>query len=496
MTAALRESPRAPSIHFNWANLLQAEGRLREALAHYDIALSLAPQMAESWYNRGNALVRMGFGDDSLASFEAALRVRPQYPAALLNKGVAQQKLGRFAAAVQTFEAALALRPGYVQALCNLGNLLRIMGRWDEARAVCEQAVALHPGHADAHAHLGNVFQNLNAHDAAVACYAQALALKPDHANAHWNRSLTLLRQGRYEEGWRGFEWRKRLSTPVAVRGFTQPEWLGDSAPGGKRMFLHWEMGLGDTLQFCRYVPLVQALGAEIVLSVPEPLVRLMRSLDKAVDVVSTHAVPSHFDLHCPLMSLPLALGTTLASVPAATPYLHADPDQSAAWRRRLAALPGRKVGLVWSGAPRPDEPEANAIDQRRSLDLALLAPLAEIPGISFVSLQKGPAAAAAPPPGMVLHDWTAELGDFLDTAGLVAGLDLVISVDTSVAHLAGALGRTLWVLNRSDHCWRWLDGTGTSPWYPTARLFRQPAPGDWASGVAQVAEALRDPGA
>ena len=498
MEAALRENSHAPSIHFNWANLLQASGRLREAVAHYDIALALAPEAAECWYNRGNALVRMGLCEDSLASFEAALLVRPAYPAALLNKGVAEQNLGRFAAAAASFEAALALRPFYVQALCNLGNVLRITGQWDAARQVCEEAVRRHPGHADAHVQLGNVLQNLNAQEAALECYAQALALNPDHVNAHWNGGLTLLRLGRYAEGWRGFEWRKRLSTPVAVRGFAQPEWLGGGELRGKRVFLHWEMGLGDTLQFCRYAPLVRALGAEVVLAVPDPLVRLVRGMDKAIDVISTHAVPRHFDLHCPLMSLPLALGTTLATVPAAIPYLHADPAQAAMWRARLAALPGLKVGLVWSGAPRPDAPEANAVDQRRSLKLAQLGPLARVRDMSFVSLQKGPPAAdaATPPPGMVLHDWTAELGDFLDTAGLVAGLDLVISVDTSVAHLAGALGRPLWVLNRSDHCWRWLDGEGTSPWYPSARLFRQASPGDWSAVLTAVADALHELGA
>jgi len=493
LAAALDVNPREPTIHFNFANLLQTIGRLREAVAHYDLALGLAPEAAEAWYNRGNCLGRMGFGDDSLASFEAALRVRPAYPAAMLNKGVALQKLGRFDAAVAAFEAALALRPGYAQALGNLGNVLRVMGQWERARLVCEQAVALHPGYAEAHAHLGNVQQNLNAHTAALENYARALALSPELASAQWNRSLTLLRVGQYEAGWRGFEWRKRLSTPVAVREFQQPEWLGDSDVRGKVVFLHWEMGLGDSLQFCRYAPLVRALGAMVILAVPQPLVRLARTLDPAIEVVSTHAVPSRFDLHCPLMSLPLALGTTLASIPARVPYLHAEPAQVAAWRGRLAALPGLKVGLVWSGAPRPDDPEANAIDQRRSLRLGQLAPLAGVAGVSFVSLQKGPAAgeAAAPPNGMVLHDWTAELDDFRDTAGLVAALDLVISVDTSVAHLAGALGGPVWVLNRFDHCWRWLDGEGASPWYPSALLFRQAAPGAWAAVMERVAGAL-----
>jgi tetratricopeptide (TPR) repeat protein len=491
MAAAVQANPRHAAIHFNYANLLQSVGALREALAHYDMATNVDPNAAQAWYNRGNCLARMALTEDSLASFEQALAVRPDYPAACLNRGVAQQKLGRFAAAAESYRRALRLLPGYVQAMCNLGNVLRIDGHWDEARQVCEDAVAQHPGHAEAHAHLGNVLQHLGDAAGALRSYDRALILAPELASAQWNRALTLLRAGEYAEGWRAFEWRKRLSTPVAVRSFTQPAWTGEEDLTGKTLFLYWEQGMGDTLQFCRFAWMAQARGAKVILSVPDALVRLARSLHADITVISTHAVPPHFDLHCALMSLPAALRLRLEDLPGAIPYLRADASERAIWRERLGSLRGLKVGLVWSGAPRPDDPEANAIDQRRSMHLGQLATLVSTPGISFVSLQKGPAKANSQPGGMELHDWTANLSDFSDTAALVAELDLVIAVDTSVVHLAGALGAPVWVLNRFDHCWRWLSGTGSSPWYPSARLFRQPRPGDWTAVVAEVAAAL-----
>ena len=228
-------------------------------------------------------------------------------------------------------------------------------------------------------------------------------------------------------------------------------------------------------------------------LEVPRPLARLLASLKGGAEIVVTGDPLPPFDVHCPLMSLPLALGTTLETIPATVPYLAADAPRVAFWRQRLAALPGRPVGLVWAGAPRRHHPDAHAIDRRRSMRLEHLAPLAAVPGVSFVSLQKGDAAAQArlPGVGLQLHDFTTELNDFADTAALVAALDLVIAVDTAVAHLAGALGKPVWILNRFDAAWRWLLGREDSPWYPTARLFRQPAPGDWDGVVGEVRESL-----
>jgi len=244
-------------------------------------------------------------------------------------------------------------------------------------------------------------------------------------------------------------------------------------------------------LQFCRYVPML-ARRARVILEAPRPLVRLLSGLEGVAAIVAEGEPPPEYDGWIPLMSLPLAFGATLGTIPRSIPYLHADPERSAMWKARLGALPGRKVGLVWAGSPRHGQPRANLIDRRRSMPLSHYAPLAGVPGISLISLQKGDASGQAPPDGTRLHDWTGELHDFADTAALVDALDLVVSVDTSVVHLAGALGKPVWVLNRYDQCWRWLWGRTDSPWYPTARLFQQRTPGDWAGVVSDVADALR----
>jgi hypothetical protein len=301
------------------------------------------------------------------------------------------------------------------------------------------------------------------------------------------------LLRGEYAEGWREFEWRWRGGTAeeIKLRGFAEPQWQGEDV-AGKTLLLHAEQGFGDTLQFCRYASLVGAT-ARVILEVQPPLVRLCSGLAGVARVVARGEPPPAFDLHCPLMSLPLAVGTTLDTIPSGVPYLAADPELVVGWRERLAGLDGLRVGLVWAGSLRP-EPELSAIDRRRSITLAMMASLGEASGVSFISLQKGePAAQSANAAlGLALHDFTANLQDFADTAALIEALDLVISVDTSVAHLAGALGKPIWLLNRFDTCWRWLLNRDDSPWYPQLRQFRQPSPGDWNSVMRAVRDALQ----
>jgi hypothetical protein len=255
----------------------------------------------------------------------------------------------------------------------------------------------------------------------------------------------------------------------------------------GRRVLLFAEQGFGDTLQFLRYVPMVQAIAAEVVVEVQPALTRLAATLPGAPMVVGQgDPVPAH-DVAVPLLHLPWAFGTTPDTIPGGVPYLAADPAAVARWRARLGGLPGLKVGLAWAGDPRPQDRAAHRVDRRRSMTLAALAPLGEVPGVSFMSLQMGAAAAQARPEGMVLHDWTGELHDFADTAGLMQALDLVITVDTACVHLAGALGRPVWMMNRFDSCWRWLRERADSPWYPTLRIFRQVAPGEWGAVVGEV---------
>lgn len=471
---------------------LHIRGAFEAAEHAYRAAIRLRPDHAEAWSNLGLALQAQRRLPEAEAAQQQALRLAPDFPDAHNNLGLAQYEQGRPAEAENSFRGALRLRPAYPNAMLNLGIALQSLNRLEEAETCYRDGLAQGADPGRALNNLGLLLQEQGrTADAEAACRA-ALAHRPGQPDARTNLALILLLRGAYEEGWREYEARWQVASMTsAVRGFTQPQWTGDMPLAGRTILLHAEQGFGDTLQFCRYAPLVAEAGARVLLEAPPALCRLLGSLAGVARVIPAGDDLPPFDLHCPLMSLPLAFGTTLATIPRTVPYLQADPAQLGAWRTALAALPGRRVGLVWGGSSRLGQPHAVAVDRRRSMPLSALAPLASIPDCSFVSLQLGPPASQPPPAGLHLHDPTASLNDFADTAALVEALDLVISVDTAVAHLAGALGKPVWLLNRFDTCWRWLVGRDDSPWYPTLRQFRQPAPGDWATPVAQVAAAL-----
>jgi hypothetical protein len=376
----------------------------------------------------------------------------------------------------------------------------------EEAFASYDRALAIKPDHAATYTNRGNALAELNCVDEAIASHDSAIALQPDLALPHFNRSLLLLLKGNYIGGWEEYEWRLRGGmTRVEFGTFQYPQWSGDEDLTGRTIFVYTEQGYGDTIQFLRYVPLLASQGAGVLLQVPPSLLRLAQRLASAAHSelvfttewpptrIASGEVPLGPDFWSPLMSLPRAFGTTIATIPCEVPYLAPDPPQAEDWRRRLAHLRGLRVGLVWAGGAHPNQPEPARTDRRRSIALGHFAKLAEVSGLSFVSLQKGEAAlqTSSPPPGIVIADWTNELRDFADTAALIEALDLVISVDTSVVHLAGALGKPVWLLNRFDTCWRWLLNRDDSPWYPSLRQFRQPKPGDWDSVMRQVRGAL-----
>jgi tetratricopeptide (TPR) repeat protein len=524
---AIAFDPAYAEAHCNRGTALRSAGRPDEAIVSYDRAIALRPDYAEAHFNRANALADLGRHDEAVASYDRAITVRPAYAEAHANRGSALEALGRYedaidscdraialrpndavphltrgialhharqpGAALASYEQAIAMRPDYAEAHCNRAVALQDLGRYDEAIAGYDRAAALRPDYGDAWRNRGLALQEVARFDEAMASFDRAIALHPDDADAHCNRGYLLLLLGRFEPGWREVEWRKKVRHPAGNRFSDRPLWTGRQDIAGRTLLLHAEQGFGDTIQFCRYATLVRERGARVVLSVPPVLVRLVATMDPAVTVLADDAAPEAFDYHCPLMSLPLALGTTLETIPAMPRYLHADERQRAHWQARLAALPGCRVGLVWTVGLRPAFPRLTVVDQRRSLPLTAFAPLATVGGVAFVSLQKGPAAAQTrtPPAGLALHDWTDELADFADTAALIDGLDLVISVDTSVAHLAGALGKPVWLLNRFDTCWRWLLERRDSPWYPSVRLFRQPAMGDWPAAIEQVRREL-----
>ncbi len=435
-----------------------ASGRLAAAEATYRTILSEAPADAEALSNLGAVFNTARCHESAEAACREALRSRPGYWAALANLGMSLHRQQRYDEAVEAYVAALRANPGNSSACTNLAVSLNEQWRMAES---------------------------LRMHDAAVR-------LAPQDAEVRNNRALALLMAGDFERGFTEFEWRWRAPTmkPHDVPG---KQWRGEP-PAGRTILLHDEAGFGDTLQFVRYAPLLAARGARVLLQVQPPLVRLVRqSFGSVAEVFGRGEALPDYDLHCPMLSLPHGFGTRIDTVPSDTPYLLVDQAAASRWRRRLdeANLGQACIGLVWAGASRPDMPDAFAMNRRRSLTLSQFAPLADVPGVRFVSLQLN-AAAEAVPPGMVMLDPMAEMADFADTAALIANLDLVIAADTAVAHLAGALGRPVWVLSRYDACWRWLAGRQDSPWYPSLRFYRQPRPGDWAAVMAAVRGDLR----
>jgi tetratricopeptide (TPR) repeat protein len=485
-------------IHSNLAFAYNALRRFREGLASANRALALQADFVDALNNRGNALAGLDAPAEALLSFERALKVRPEFAQAWSNRACVLRDLGRPADALASCERAIALQPDYADAWSNRANALSDLNRPQDAQQSYQRALEFAPAFADAWNNLGLTLVDLNQHEQALQSYERALTLSPEFAEAHWNESLCLLQLGLLKEGWQKYEWRwKRHRIAASQRVFEQPLWLGDFSIAGKRILLHAEQGLGDTLQFCRYAALVCGLGAKVVLEVPPELMRLMTNLDGVTELIEQGQPLPPFDCHCPLLSLPLAFKTELASIPGATPYLFADAHASQRWAERMANNAkgdDLRVGLVWAGGSRPHVAELRKNDARRSITFDALRPILEVPRVRFYSLQKGPAAlqlAQTPELGQRLVDYTDELADFAETAALVANLDLVISVDTAVAHLAGALGKPVWILNRFDTCWRWMLERADSPWYPSAQLFRQRALGDWDSAIGSARAAL-----
>jgi tetratricopeptide (TPR) repeat protein len=507
---ALTVNAKQAPVHSNLAYALNELQRHGEGLASADRALTLQPNFPDALNNRGNAQAALNRPLDALASFDRAIALVPEFAVAWNNRAGVLRDLGRADEALASCDRALALQPNYAAAWSNRGNALSDLNQPEEAERSYRRALELAPAFADAWNNLGLAQIDLNQHAHALSSYERALAINPASVETRWNQALCLLQMGRFEAGWREYEWRwERARIKADRRRFAQPLWRGDFSIDGKTILLHSEQGLGDTLQFCRYAALVSKLGAKVVLEVPAALMRLMTTLDGVDQLVEAGQPLPPFDCHCPLLSLPLAFRTDGASIPAATPYLFADLEAARAWRERIDARADAKadaqadartdrrlkVGLVWAGENRSHVAELRKIDARRSIALERFAPVLDVPNVRFFSLQTG--AAASQLSGSELSarvvDYTQELHDFADTAALVANLDLVISVDTSTAHLAGALNRPVWILNRFDTCWRWLLERRDTPWYPGARLFRQPALGDWDSVMQATRDALAE---
>jgi Flp pilus assembly protein TadD len=455
-------------------------------------AIALKGDVPDFHNNLGNIFAKLGRFEEAAATFQHAIRLRTDYAEAHNNLANVFSRMGQTDAAIAGYRKAAQLKPNYVEAHTNLGNLLRRLGRFDEVAECFKKAVQIDPNNAEAYNALALTYQDQGDLDQALATIDRAIAVKSNNPRLRFNRALMLLMRGDWDEGWKEYEWRWRLSDHNADRlRFQGPAWEGDD-PAGRTILLHCEQGLGSTFQFIRFAALVAQRNAKVIVECQPPLKKMLSCLGPEIAVIAKGEALPAFDLHLPLMSLPRVLKTDMTSIPTEIPYLKADERLVEQWRNELSAEQGMKIGIAWQGNP------AYAGDQQRSIPLRHYAALAHVPGVELYSLQKVRGMEQIAPAGAT--DWLVDLaprldestGPFMDTAAVIANLDLIITSDTSIAHLAGALGAKVWVALPYAADWRWMLKREDCPWYPkNMRLFRQSHPGDWPEVFSRIAKAL-----
>jgi tetratricopeptide (TPR) repeat protein len=468
-------------------SVLRDLGRLEEARADLDLCLSLKPDFVEAFNNRGNLFTDMGLPEAARADYDRALALKPDNADTFNNRANLHKQRGENEQALQDYAKAIALKPDYPEALYNHGTILCELGRFDEALTQFARALALRPGYAEAFYSRGTALMALRRIDEALADFARALAIRPDYPEAALNRGLCHLAVGRWREGWPDYDRRWQIDqTPPHWHDYGRPQWTGREDIRGKTLLVHSEQGRGDTIMALHFVRRAAAMGARVILDVPAEIAPLLERID-GVTLHRPELPVLAFDFYCPLMSLPRALDLTLETMRADVPYLAAPAAHLEKWRWRLARPDGLKVGINWAGNP------TFRHDATRSIGLPGILPLLAQPGVHFFALQKdlrdGDAAILRREPRITALG--GQIDSFADTAAIIAQLDLVISSDTSVVHLAGALGKPVWVLLQFSPDWRWLLDRKDSPWYPTARLFRQASLGDWSGVIDRVAADL-----
>jgi tetratricopeptide (TPR) repeat protein len=493
--AALRLNSGDADAWNNRAIALRELKRLEEALAACDRAIALNPAHARAFTNRGSVLVDLNRPQEALASFDRAIALNPHLADAFNNRGKALMLLERLPEALESYNRAVVLAPDNREMFCSRGYALKELNRLGEALASYDRAIALEPAHFAAHADRGILLMELNRLKEAIGSLDRAIGLKPDCAEALNNRGLAKLLAGDYRGGWADHEWRWKAKTFAAERPQSgAPEWQGEEIEG-KRILVFGEQGLGDVIQFVRYLPLLVRKGARVTLLVKPNLLRLLSTLEGPIEIVATLGKADRFDFQCPLMGLPKRFGTEVETIPASVPYLKAEEDRVARWKQHIGD-PGFKIGIAWR-TKIGSTLGVRLHGERRSLRVAELAPLGRIAGVRLISLQKqhGLEQLSDLPSDVRVETLGPDFDDgpdaFLDTAAVMRHLDLVVTVDTSIAHLAGALAMRTWIALKLVPDWRWLLGRCDSPWYPTLRLYRQDRDGDWTSVVAKMEQDL-----
>ncbi len=472
----LKAQPNNSAAYNNLGVALKSQDRLDEAITCYRRAQKIKPDYAEAINNLGNALKEQEKLDEALVCFRRAVEIKPDYADARNSLGAVLDEQGHADEAIECYKRALEDKPDDESAHNNLGVALKNEGRLEEAAAAYRRALELKPDYAEAHNNLANAVKDMGNVEEALTGYLRAMDLDPDYASAHFNYSLALLTLGEFEEGWVEHEWRwKRGERKFRARDFAQPLWDG-SRLDGRTILLHAEQGLGDSVQFIRYVPLVADFGGRVVVECHPLVIRLFKDFPGIDQLVKRESPLPPFDVQVPFLSLPMILGTTVETIPAEARYLRAEPGLVGRWRNRMAEFSGRKVGLCWQGNPKFPG------DRWRSIPLRHFGVLLDDPSTTFVNLHKGDGEAQIRECGFAdrIVNYSPEVESLADTAAIMENMDLIITSDTSVAHLAGALGRPTWVVLQFVPDWRWHLDRDDMPWYPTMRLFRQPKLDDW----------------
>jgi hypothetical protein len=484
----------------NKGNALYELELYEEALRHHDRAINLNPSYAEAWSNKGLVLNHLKDFKNALVQHDKAISLRPMSAKAWINKGMTYSELEQHQDALALYDKAIELNPHLAEAWTNKGNAVYALGRPQESITHHQRAIDLKPDYAQAWYNLAISYTALKRYPESISAYEQAIRHKPNYEMAYWNKSLVELVIGDFHNGWRNFEARAFIkNSPLRTSYNAVPRLQSLSDLSGKKVLIWSEQGLGDAIQFCRYIPELAKLGAEVSFITPPALASLMESLDGSIRVIDNCNDISGFDLQAPLMSLPLIFKTEIATIPSSRAYLRPNPIKEMAWKQKLGSTGILRVGLVWSGGFRPNQPEMHAVNERRNIPLKIISRLQHLNNIEFYSLQKGDPAESELKnnkssiwPTNNLLNFVSELKDFSDTAALIANLDLVISVDTSTAHLSAALGKRTWILNRYDTCWRWLEDRLDSPWYQSVTLYRQNTPGNWGQTIELVEKDLQ----
>ncbi|MBM4146647.1 MAG: tetratricopeptide repeat protein [Nitrospira sp.] len=518
---ALQFDPYNPDSYDHLGSALKANGRLDEAIMYYQKAIGLKPHSADIYFNLGNTFVMKRQLDEAIVSYREAVKLNPDFSAAYNNLGNVLKEKKQYDAAIANYQMTIEINPDLADAYYNLGNIYQEKGEYDKAAMHYQKTLKVIPSHFDSCMNLGTVFNKqgkldeaikfyqkaieLNANfagsyynlgvalqdqgdiDNALQAYKKTIELDPDFAEAHFSISLINLLLGNFKEGWKGYEWRWKLKEAYQ-RNFYQPMWDGSDIKG-KTILLHAEQGFGDTIQFIRYAPLVAQRGVKVIVECQKELTSLFKNVEGIHQVISHGESLPYFDVRCPLLSLPAVFDTTTENIPAKIPYIAVEMNFIDKWRKKVEIRDSQmKIGLAWAGRATARK------ESYRACSLEMFAPFARLSNVIFYSLQKGKASEQTvnSPFGMKLIDYTKEIEDFSDTAGLMYHLDIVISVDTAVAHLAGALGKPVWTLIPFAPDWRWSLNRDDCPWYPTMRLFRQTAPGDWSSVIDKIYNELQ----